>query len=54
MINTPVKVLRSPEETIDMLIQLRNEIYEKVKGLPITGPNDILMRINACLYLPRK
>lgn len=48
--NTRIKVSRSPEDTVKMLIELRNEIFEKVKGTPITGPNDILLRINSCLY----
>lgn len=57
MYKTPHKItkeLRSPEETIAMLFQLRDEIYEKVKGTPCTGPNDILFRINSCLFLPKK
>lgn len=57
MYKTPHKItkeIRTHEEMTAMLFQLRDEIYEKVKGTPITGPNDILLRINACLFSPKE
>lgn len=48
------KQLRTADETVEMLLQLRDELYEKLKGTRITGPNDILLRINSCLYVPGK
>ena len=45
-----VKPLKEPQQIVNSLLALRDACYKEVEGTPIKGKDDILLRINACLY----